>query len=396
MDTLNIHVEIIDHPSGDQLPILLDCDGLPIPMPSEFVMGRRALGINTLVRNLRELSVLYRWLEKERIDLWGRIVKGNAFTEAEIRGGLIESLRRDQSQGRKVKKLTVTPNSFNQRLTTIRQFIGLHFDIYLGSIPSNDMRYEHIREQKIRSISWLDNSFISAPPKNASKQKGLSLRQAKFLVNCLDPKNDQIFGRDPSVRFRNYILVMIMLNYGLRPGELLSLKVEDIEFGAISAIKVVRRPPDSKDKRRPRPHIKRNGRVMPIDNPIFAKYIDEYIMIWREKLEANASEDSEYLILSDEGKPLSQPSIVQFFQILRNRYPEELPSNLSAKSLRHTFSSNMERLLREAGMGEDRRAEALADLRGDSSLSSQEVYIAQEIQEQANKAMRNYHSKILD
>jgi hypothetical protein len=57
-----MYVEIVDHPSGDQLPILLDSDGLPIPMPSEFMMGRRALGINTLVRNLRELSVLYRWL----------------------------------------------------------------------------------------------------------------------------------------------------------------------------------------------------------------------------------------------------------------------------------------------------------------------------------------------
>jgi integrase len=395
METLNMYVEIIDHPSGDQLPILLDSDGLPIPMPSEFVMGRRALGINTLVRNLRELLVLYRWLEKERIDLWDRIVKGRAFTEAEIRGGLIESLRRDQSQDRKVKKLTVTPNSFNQRLTTIRQFIGLHFDIYLGSISFNDTRYEYIREQKVRTISWLNSSFISAPPINASKQKGLTLNQAMFLLNYLEPKNDQIFGRDPSVHFRNYVSVMIMLNYGLRPGELLSLKVEDIEFGAISAIKVERRQADPKDKRKPRPHIKRNGRVMPIDNPNFAKYLDEYIMTWREKLEAKATEESEYLILSDEGKPLSQPSVVQFFQILRNRFPDDLPSNLSAKSLRHTFSSNMERMLKGVGMDEVRRSEALADLRGDSSLSSQEVYIAQEIQEQANKAMRNYHNKLL-
>jgi len=61
---------------------------------------------------------------------------------------------------------------------------------------------------------------------------------------------------------------MIMLNYGLRPGELLSLRVEDIEFGAISAIRVTRRPPNPNDKRNPRPQIKRNGRVLPIDNAL--------------------------------------------------------------------------------------------------------------------------------
>jgi len=390
-----MRVEIVNHPSGDQLPILLDDDGLPMPMPSEFVVGRRALGTNTLVRNLRELAVLYQWFKREGIDLWERISKGRAFTEAEISGGLIESLRRDYSKGRKVKKFTVTPNSFNQRLTTVRQFFGLFFDIYLGSIPHDDIRYERIRDQKMRTIKWLDDSFINAPPTNASKQKGLTQKQAKFLVRCLDPEKDVIFGRDPAVRFRNYVSVMIMLNYGLRPGELLSLLVGDIEFGAISAIRVTRRPPNPNDKRKPKPQIKRNGRVMPIDNAALAKRIDQYIMTWRDKLEEKAIKESDYLILSDEGEPLSQPSMVQLFQLLRKRFPEDLPSNLSAKSLRHTFSSNMERELREGGMEEGHRAEALAELRGDSSLDSQLVYISQEIQEQTNQAMRNYHRKIL-
>lgn len=86
-------VVVVDHPSGDQLPILLDDEGLPITLANEFVLARRANGRNTLVRNLRELSFLYQWSNRERIDLWERISSGKGFTEAELRGGLLECLR---------------------------------------------------------------------------------------------------------------------------------------------------------------------------------------------------------------------------------------------------------------------------------------------------------------
>lgn len=390
-----MRVETISHSSGNQLPILLDEDGLPIPAPNEFVLSRRALATNTLTRNLNELAALYKWFSREGIDPVQRIASADSFKEAEIRGSLIEHLRRDLSNYRTVKKLVVSPLTFNQRLTTVRQYLGWLYEIYLGSMPHSDLRYERIRDQKNRLMLWLESAFINAPPSNKGLAKGLSDNQVKFLIKILDPNESIFFGRDPAVRFRNYISIMIMLNYGLRPGELLSLRVQDIEFGAISAIRITRRPDDPQDVRRPRPKIKRNGRVLPIDNPDFARHLDAYIMTWRDLLEAKSDAASDYLILSDEGKPLSQSSITQFFQIIRNRFPNELPTNLTAKSLRHTFSSNMEKQLRELGVQEDKRAEALAYLRGDSSLTSQLTYIMQEIEEQANLAMKKYHKKLL-
>lgn len=390
-----MRVEVISHPSGDELPILLDDDGLPITSPNEFILARRGLATKTLTRNLAELSYLFKWLNNAGIDPWDRISNGKGFSEAELRGGLVESLRRDQSKETKVISLTVHPRTFNNRLLMVVKYFEWMFDIHLSSLPNSDMSYERVRDRKLRTISWLESSFINNPPVNTGKKKGLTIEQAKFLTNCINPSSNNIFGRKTDVRFRNYVSIMIMLNYGLRPGELLSLKVEDIEFGAISALKITRRLPDLKDKRRPRPQIKRNGRVMIIDNPTFARHLNEYIMIWREQMQEKSSEETDYLIVSDEGDPLSQASIVQFFQIIRKRFFNDLPSNLTAKSLRHAYSSNMEKELREIGMTEDRRMEALADLRGDGSLQSQSVYIAEEIQKQANIAMRNYHKKLL-
>jgi integrase len=339
--------------------------------------------------------VFYSWLEHEKIDLWKRVKSGQSFSEAEIRGGMVEALRRDQAINRKLTRITVSPHTFNQRLTTIRQFLGWCFDMHLSALPFSDHRYDRIREQQKRLMKWLDTAFISAPPTNKGKHKGLTDKEVTFLVNCLNPDNPEAIGRNPAVRFRNYVSIMIMLYYGLRPGELLSLRAHDIEIGAISSIRIVRRSPDRQDPRKPRPHIKRNGRVMPIDDPLFAKCLDEYIMSWRDVLESDAKNPSEYLILSDEGSPLTQSTLTQFFQGLRKRFPNQLPSHLTAKALRHTFSSMMERTLRNAGLDEGRRKQALAILRGDSSLESQSVYIAQEIEEQANRALKNFQRDLL-
>ncbi|NOQ63467.1 MAG: tyrosine-type recombinase/integrase [Methyloprofundus sp.] len=388
-------VEIIRHKTGDLLPLLLDDDNLPIPAPNEFIISRRALSPNTLVRNLRELAVLYRWLKREKIDLESRVLSKQAFTEAEIKGGLVEFLRRDQENRHRVKKMVVKPNTFNQRLTSIRQYLAWHFDVTIGSLPSDSQNFDQIRENKNSLLSLLESSFINAPPTNRSIRKGLNAKEIESLMTILDPSNQYGFSRDPAVCYRNYVLTMIMLYYGLRPGELLSLKVEDIEIGAISNIRVVRRKPDPTDTRKPRPEIKRNGRVLPIDDLSFAKNLDTYITKWRDVLEDKADKESDYLILSDDGNPLSQSSITQLYQLIRKKHSSELPPHLTAKALRHSFSSQMERVLRMSGMGEDNRKQALAYLRGDSSLSSQEVYIAQEIEEQANIALKKYQQNLI-
>ncbi|EON6314481.1 tyrosine-type recombinase/integrase [Vibrio cholerae] len=385
-------IELVTHETGEQIPMMLDDSGMPVVLPNEFILARRSLSTNTLVRNLRELSVLYRWLDKSNYDLSAKLLAQNSFNEAELKGGLVEALRIDQANGR---INLVAPNTFNQRLTTIRQFISWCMDVLISQLPLSSLDYERLRERKSFFLKMLEGSFMSATPMKKSLRKGLNEVEVDFLLAVLHPDAKQGFGRDPAVKFRNYVSVGLMLFCGLRPGELLSLRVEDVEVGAISAIKIERRPADSMDVRRPRPQIKRNGRLIPIESRQFAFALNEYIVTWRDVLESKSNHESDYLILSDEGAPLSQSSITQFFQLLRTQYADRLPENLTAKSLRHTFSSRLERVLRASGMDEQRRREALAFLRGDSSLDSQDIYIAQEVEEQAVKSLRRYQADMM-
>ncbi|BBU97689.1 integrase [Vibrio cholerae] len=385
-------IELVTHETGEQIPMMLDDSGMPVVLPNEFILARRSLSTNTLVRNLRELSVLYRWLDKSNYDLSAKLLAQNSFNEAELKGGLVEALRIDQANGR---INLVAPNTFNQRLTTIRQFISWCMDVLISQLPLSSLDYERLRERKSFFLKMLEGSFMSATPMKKSLRKGLNEVEVDFLLAVLHPDAKQGFGRDPAVKFRNYVSVGLMLFCGLRPGELLSLRVEDVQVGAISAIKIERRPADPLDVRRPRPQIKRNGRLIPIESRQFAFTLNEYIITWREVLESKSNHESDYLILSDEGAPLSQSSITQFFQLLRTQYVDRLPENLTAKSLRHTFSSRLERVLRASGMDEQRRREALAFLRGDSSLDSQDIYIAQEVEEQAVKSLRRYQADMM-
>lgn len=68
-------VEVILHDSGELLPILLDDDGMPIPLPNEFILSKRKVSSNTLIRNLREIKILYEWFHIHNIDIYERLIQ---------------------------------------------------------------------------------------------------------------------------------------------------------------------------------------------------------------------------------------------------------------------------------------------------------------------------------
>ena len=152
-------IELVTHKTGEQIPMMLDASGMPVVLPNEFVLSRRSLSTNTLVRNLRELSVLYRWLDKSNCDLSAKLLAQNSFNEAELKGGLVEALRIDQANGR---ISAVAPNTFNQRLTTIRQFFSWCMDVLTSQLPLSSLDYERLRERKSFLLKMLNNG----PPRS--------------------------------------------------------------------------------------------------------------------------------------------------------------------------------------------------------------------------------------
>lgn len=148
--------------------------------------------------------------------------------------------------------------------------------------------------------------------------------------------------------------------------------------------------------RSPQPRVKRNGRDMIMQTPTLIRLIEEYIEIHRENVMERFGKDHNYLIVSDEGDCYMETAYLTIFRSFVRSLSGVLPSNLSPKSLRHTYSSRTEREMAERGVPEDERKQVLAYLRGDSSVRSQEVYITGEVIRQATAVQSKYHDTLME
>ena len=133
-----------------------------------------------------------------------------------------------------------------------------------------------------------------------------------------------------------------------------------------------------------------------MQTPTLIRLIEEYIEVHRESVMERFGKDHNYLIVSDEGDPLHGNSVSNYFQIIREKFKQALPPNLTPKALRHTYSSRTEREMAERGVPEDERKQVLAYLRGDSSVRSQEVYIIGEIIRQATAVQSKYQDTLME
>jgi integrase len=372
--------------------MLVDDDGLPVVDANEWLFGRRSQSPTTLSRSLSELLPLFLWAHSKGVDIRERYESGMGFLEAEITTGVVEQLR--LSQGKRATGLRVSNQVLNLRIATSRAFLAWLATEVIARYPSDDAKTQRIATQHAAVDEWLADASVRQPLARSVRAKALSPQQQIKLIEHVLPDVGGL-GISRAMRFRNFVVIALLLTCGLRRGELLSLRVEDITFGAISSVSVTRRPVDRDDPRRPKPRIKRGSRLLELD-PCLATYLDEYIVLHREALVEKAKVDTSYLIVSDEGHPLSISRLYALFVELKAQLGSLLPENFSPHSLRHTFSEVMERGMAAAGLDEGHRARALAMLRGDASLKSQNTYLQRETREQANKALARYQRSLFD
>ena len=357
-----LRLEIIHSESGERFPILKGLqDGMPLFATTVYCVSmRRArnLSVSTLVSDLRSLMHLYAWAEQQGIGIERRFAAGEFLSLQEIESitnavhisykellaeisysgtaqqhkprKIILQLCMSRTKSPKRVKNTVAGN----RLRTIRDYLDWLARQKIGRVAASSEKYlplETSRKEMYQLINArLPNDYDRS---SIGQRKGLEKSEEVRLQEVIDPDSHENPWRKPEVRFRNYLLISMLLRLGIRRGEALVIRTTDVNLQKNEVL--IRRAPDNPDDpRRYLPNTKTRDRILPLDEDL-AQLIRDYIIQERRKIKA--ARRHTFLFVSEKGTPLSLAAVSSMFNTLRKRVPD-LPHDLTPHTLRHTWN----------------------------------------------------------
>ncbi|MDF2690819.1 MAG: phage integrase family protein [Gammaproteobacteria bacterium] len=342
-------VKMIVCENGERLPLLLSSmNGLPVRHPNQWIIFSRRINNQTatLERELRTIGYLYWWAKETEINLDECLETGVGLTAEEINPSLYEWMRRDFTNGKSVKKIAVASSTLRSRLETVREYIVWRLENTLSHINVDDQRFDKV---KIK-IELIKKQFIKdLPCQKINRRIGLEAQLRDRFLQIIHPNHPNNPWNKP-VKFRNYLLCLMYLGFGLRRAEALKLYLSDINLNADRpSITVRRRPDDKNDIRMHEPRVKTLGRIIPL-NQEMARLLNEFILKHRSKI-SNAKKSPFLFLASRDGKPLSSIAINNMIWQLIKKH-NEFSGVLSPHILRHSYNDFLSEIADKEGIAE--------------------------------------------
>ena len=356
-------VKLLKLTSGERFPLLLDGVGKPLFEPTVYALTElraRNQATNTISAALRSIQVLYLFLDKRSISLLSRLSDGRLLSLGEVE----DLARTSRLPVEKLEAmLTDSVESSGQLLALSLEKARMRLRI--GVSDEVDPAFAGTRIRYIRDyLEWLVSDYLARRtlarpvaeslsaalrivvtaltariPKGGSKKEikqreGLAPEAVIELLRVVSPSSPDNPWRSEYSRYRNELLVHWLYYLGLRRGELLGIRVQDVNFKK-GTVTVYRRADDMADPRTNQPQSKTKAREIPVSEGL-KSLTYAYVMQYRSALTGARKHD--FLFCADvTGQPMSLPTVNKVFKVLRVKCPY-LPESLSPHVMRHTWN----------------------------------------------------------
>lgn len=376
------------HQSGERMPFLVRRDdGLPIEATVDWIVAQRRTHkqARTLDGDLQHLQSMYLWAEAHAIDLDQRLSSGRFFTDEELRSlfrfcGWRQWRALDEvsesrflsgrssggtrpSDGEKVaplrpatrpRKESATFAVKRNRIQTAHAFIrfvsGGHERRL--SVHGSAEALASYTTQRAACLELIEAEYKSIQTGAASSsRRGLAPDVQDRLRAVIEPDHPEN-PWEIAVRLRNRLIILMLLDLGIRRGELLALRTEDLRFTADRCfISVHRRPDDRLDPRTAQPTTKTLARELAAGKRLTGLFHD-YVTDVRRVL-PGAPRHPFLIVDGRVGRPLSLWALNKLFSALRSRVPG-LPADLTAHAMRHTWNDRFSEQADKKGVPPER------------------------------------------
>lgn len=326
---------------GDREVIVRCPEGLPSPEINLYLMTYRECSYSYRLTMAYSIMRVYEWAKKQDIDLVERIQSGEFLSFLEMQS-LQSSLRfrsrapTDTPQTLEIgKKTFIGESTYATRCRHVLAFLNYLGDVFAGSRKLTDP----YRKNKRDFIARLSQLFKAHRALTIPNQRyGLTEEQVHKLRWCVDPDNpDNPFQK--RVRFRNQLIIDLLLLTGIRDGELLCLRPDALirrPHGYV--LRVTQNTTLDLDTRTNPPNVKTYEREIPVTDRL-AGMVDNYIVTERKQRGKAAAKAPPYLFLNTKinPQPITISALVNLCNRVRKMEPKAL-KNLFPHILRHTFN----------------------------------------------------------
>ncbi|WP_417788458.1 tyrosine-type recombinase/integrase [Stutzerimonas xanthomarina] len=381
---------------------------IPVYYPNLYVtLEQSGRALNTQHKYLEHIGVVEDFLEYESIDLVARLEerpRSHYLTDSEISRFVADASLFKLALDKKYIGAILPPMAYTtvgrvhaqQRLETVRDYLKFLYeklgDEATRSAAADDLERRLNRKIKAAKPAWKKT-------KN-DDMKGLTGQERDRLLEVMHPNSAENPFANEALKLRNYIILLLGLDMGLRRSEMLLIKLGDIRWHS-RELSIVNLESEGVDPRTLAPQFKTNERILEMGDDLLEalkKYVDTYRVFKRGPSE---TKKHPFLLVShrrNDGKPLSVKALDGILPRVGKLVPEL--AHVHPHVLRHdavyTLLDSMREEL-ELLAPEDRTTKVQKILTyafGWSSSSNMPIlYGAKFWKEEANKAMKKRSDK---